>query len=165
MDRNDNENIIYIFENLVRICLMLFFLSGRFFFIFENVFQNNVFEKLRKMKIFYILDFWLKSKIYWQNGQSLCYLICKFRYCFVMGVGGGDGGIILFIIFFKGRVFKFLQFFELGYYMYQGIICIWQILILLRCMVLYYLLNYYCIYFNVFVKEAVYIYVLCGYLF
>lgn len=79
-------------------CMMLFLLSGRSSPIFENVSQNNVLEKSRKMKIFHILDSWSKSKTYWQNGQSLCHLICKSRNRFAMGVGGGDGGIILFTI-------------------------------------------------------------------
>lgn len=52
-------------------CMMLFLLSGRSSPIFENVSQNNVLEKSRKMKIFHILDSWSKSKTYCQNGQSL----------------------------------------------------------------------------------------------
>lgn len=135
MDRNDNENTTHTPENLVRTCLMLFLLSGRSSPIFENVSQNNVLEKSRKMKIFHILDSWSKSKTYWQNGQSLCHLICKSRNRFAMGVGGGDGGIILFTISFKGRVSKPLQPPEPGHHMYQGITCTWQTLTLLRCMV------------------------------
>lgn len=134
MDRNDNENTTHTPENLVRTCLMLFLLSGRSSPIFENVSQNNVLEKSRKMKIFHILDSWSKSKTYWQNGQSLCHLICKSRYRFAMGVGGGDGGIILFTIsvalnFSRGgcpNLYSPLN---------QGITCTWQTLTLLRCMV------------------------------
>lgn len=69
------KNTTHTPENLVRTCLMLFLLSGRSSPIFENVSQNNVLEKSRKMKIFHILDSWSKSKTYWQNGQSLCHLI------------------------------------------------------------------------------------------
>lgn len=134
MDRNDNENTTHTPENLVRTCLMLFLLSGRSSPIFENVSQNNVLEKSRKMKIFHILDSWSKSKTYWQNGQSLCHLICKSRNRFAMGVGGGDGGIILFTIsvalnFSRGgcpNLYSPLN---------QGITCTWQTLTLLRCMV------------------------------
>lgn len=115
-------------------CMMLFLLSGRSSPIFENVSQNNVLEKSRKMKIFHILDSWSKSKTYWQNGQSLCHLICKSRNRFAMGVGGGDGGIILFTIsvalnFSRGgcpNLYSPLN---------QGITCTWQTLTLLRCMV------------------------------
>lgn len=115
MDRNDNENTTHTPENLVRTCLMLFLLSGRSSPIFENVSQNNVLEKSRKMKIFHILDIWSKSKTYWQNGQSLCHLICKsrnrgWRDYFVYHIRG--------LKLFKGRVSKPLQPPEPGHHMY-----------------------------------------------
>lgn len=124
MDRNDNENTTHTSENLVRTCLMLFLLSGRSSPIFENVSQNNVLEKSRKMKIFHILDSWSKSKTYWQNGQSLCHLICKSRNRFAMGVGGrGWRDYFVYHIrglkFFKGRVSKPLQPPEPGHHMYM----------------------------------------------
>lgn len=139
MDRNDNENTTHTPENLVRTCLMLFLLSGRSSPIFENVSQNNVLEKSRKMKIFHILDSWSKSKTYWQNGQSL---LVPFNMQIQKSFRDGSGGRgwrdyfvyhIRGLKFFKGRVSKPLQPPEPGHHMYQGITCTWQTLTLLRC--------------------------------
>lgn len=117
MDRNDNENTTHTPENLVRTCLMLFLLSGRSSPIFENVSQNNVLEKSRKMKIFHILDSWSKSKTYWQNGQSLCHLICKSRNTISVALNFSRGGC--------PNLYSPLN---------QGITCTWQTLTLLAAL-------------------------------
>lgn len=69
MDRNDNENIIYIFENLVWICLMLFFLRVGFFLFLKMYFRIMCLKSWGKWKYFIFWIFGWRVKFIGRMGR------------------------------------------------------------------------------------------------